>query len=103
MSGTGSENRQSVPAASGWPTGTVTAYAAAILAFGYALVSLYRALGGHALVSTVGLSGCWGARNRTTLHWSPQIPGSSDFLPKSLPKRQHSGAETPYLLVTGAS
>jgi Protein of unknown function (DUF3995) len=55
MGGTGSENRQSTPAASGWPTaGTVTAYAAAILAFGYALVSLYWALGGHALVSTVG-------------------------------------------------
>jgi hypothetical protein len=32
----------------------VTAYAAAIVAFAYALVSLYWALGGHALVSTVG-------------------------------------------------
>ena len=34
--------------------GTATAYAAAIVAFAYALVSLYWALGGHALVSTVG-------------------------------------------------
>jgi len=32
----------------------VTAYAAAIVAFAYASVSLYWALGGHALVSTVG-------------------------------------------------
>lgn len=48
-------NGQPAPAASGWPAaGTVTAYAAAILAFAYALVSLYWALGGHALVSTVG-------------------------------------------------
>jgi len=30
------------------------AYAAAIVAFGYALMDLYWALGGHALVSTVG-------------------------------------------------
>jgi hypothetical protein len=43
------------PAAAGWPAaGIVTAYAAAILAFGYALMSLYWALGGHALISTVG-------------------------------------------------
>ena len=34
--------------------GTVAAYAAALVAFGYALVSLYWAVGGHALVSTVG-------------------------------------------------
>jgi hypothetical protein len=34
--------------------GTVTAYAAAIVAFGYALMSLYWALGGPALISTVG-------------------------------------------------
>jgi hypothetical protein len=34
--------------------GTVAAYAAAVLAFAYALVSLYWALGGHALVTTVG-------------------------------------------------
>jgi hypothetical protein len=55
MTITGTEKRQSAPAASGWPAmGTVTAYAAAIVAFGYALVSLYWALGGHALVSTIG-------------------------------------------------
>jgi Protein of unknown function (DUF3995) len=55
MAGTESENGQSAPAASGWPAaGTITAYAAAILAFAYALMSLYWALGGHALVSTVG-------------------------------------------------
>jgi hypothetical protein len=48
-------NRQSMPAASGWPAlGTVTAYAAAILPFAYALMSLYWALGGHGLVSTTG-------------------------------------------------
>jgi hypothetical protein len=35
-------------------TETVAAYGAALLAFAYALVSLYWALGGHALVSTVG-------------------------------------------------
>jgi hypothetical protein len=34
--------------------GIVTAYAAAIAAFGYAAISLYWALGGHALLSTVG-------------------------------------------------
>ena len=34
--------------------GAVTAYAAAIAAFSYALVSAYWALGGHGLVSTVG-------------------------------------------------
>jgi hypothetical protein len=52
---TGTDDGQSVPAASGWQaTGTVTAYAAAITAFAYALMSLYWALGGHALVSTVG-------------------------------------------------
>ena len=40
-----------------WPraaAGAVTAYAAAIAAFSYALVSAYWALGGHGLVSTVG-------------------------------------------------
>jgi Protein of unknown function (DUF3995) len=51
--GTGRE--QSARAASGrWAVGTVAAYAAAIVAFAYALVSLYWALGGHALVTTVG-------------------------------------------------
>jgi len=55
MGGTEDENGQSTRAASGWPAvGTATAYAAAIVAFAYALVSLYWALGGHALVSTVG-------------------------------------------------
>ena len=45
----------SAPAASGWSAmGTVTAYAAAIVAFAYALMSLYWALGGHALVTTIG-------------------------------------------------
>src|SRR5215472_1484436 len=55
MAGAGLDDGQPVPAASGWPApGTVTAYAAAVLAFGYALVSLYWAVGGHALVSTIG-------------------------------------------------
>src|SRR6516165_11136432 len=55
MTRTRTEKRQSTPAASGWSAaGTVTAYAAAIVAFGYALMSLYWALGGHALVSTIG-------------------------------------------------
>lgn len=34
--------------------GAVSAYAAAVVAFGYALVSLYWAVGGRGLVSTVG-------------------------------------------------
>jgi hypothetical protein len=43
------------PAPSGRATAaTVTAYAAAAAAFAYALVSAYWALGGHALISTVG-------------------------------------------------
>ena len=47
------ENGQSTLAASGWSAaGTVTAYAAAIVALAYALMSLYWALDGHALVST---------------------------------------------------
>ena len=55
MTRTRTEKRQSTPAASGWSAaGTVTAYAAAIVAFAYALMSLYWALGGHALVSTIG-------------------------------------------------
>ncbi len=49
------EAGQSAPAASRWPAiGTVTAYAAAIVAFAYALMSLYWALGGHALIGTIG-------------------------------------------------
>ena len=41
MTRTGTEKGRSAPAASGLPAGTVTAYAAAIVAFGYALMSLY--------------------------------------------------------------
>jgi Protein of unknown function (DUF3995) len=53
MGGTGVGH--SAAAASSWRvTGTVAAYAAAVVAFGYALVSLYWALGGRALLSTVG-------------------------------------------------
>ena len=55
MGATGTERGQSAPAATGWSAvGTVTAYAAAIVAFAYALVSLYWALGGNGLVGTVG-------------------------------------------------
>src|SRR5215472_16254833 len=55
MAGAGLDDGHPVPAASGWSApGTVTAYAAAVLAFGYALISLYWAVGGHALVSTIG-------------------------------------------------
>jgi hypothetical protein len=55
MNGTGSDSGQSAPAASRWSAlGTVAAYAAAIIAFAYAVVSLYWALGGHALIGTVG-------------------------------------------------
>jgi len=47
--------RSAAPAATGrraaWP---VAAYAAAAVAFAYALVSLYWAVGGHRLISTVG-------------------------------------------------
>ena len=43
-----------MPAAGPRTAGTVAAYAAAVVAFGYALVSLYWAVGGHRLVSTVG-------------------------------------------------
>ena len=55
MARAGIEGGQPGGGASGWPAaGTVTAYAAAVAAFGYALMSLYWALGGHALISTVG-------------------------------------------------
>jgi hypothetical protein len=51
----GVENGRSTPAGSGWSAvGTVAAYAAGIVAFAYALMSLYWALGGRALVSTIG-------------------------------------------------
>lgn len=46
------------PSGPGWfavgAVGTATAYAAAAVAFAYSLMSLYWALGGQALVSTVG-------------------------------------------------
>ncbi len=55
MGGTGVTRAQPTPAASGWSVvGTVTAYAAAFVAFAYALVSLYWAVGGNGLISTVG-------------------------------------------------
>ena len=55
MGGTGVERAPPAPAASGWPAmGTVAAYVAAVVAFAYALVSLYWAVGGHGLISTVG-------------------------------------------------
>ena len=51
----GQEPGRSGSAASGPPAlGTITAYAAAIAAFAYALISLYWAVGGRGLVSTVG-------------------------------------------------
>jgi hypothetical protein len=54
MGRTGVEPGQPRPAV-GWPAaGAVAAYAAAVAAFGYALVSPYWAVGGHGLVSTVG-------------------------------------------------
>src|SRR5215510_11416142 len=53
--GTGAGRGRSAGAATSCgAVGTVAAYAAAIVAFAYALVSLYWALGGHALVATVG-------------------------------------------------
>lgn len=55
MGGTGRERRRCATAALGSRAlGTVTAYAAAITAFAYALMSLYWAVGGRGLVSTVG-------------------------------------------------
>jgi len=55
MAETDADGARPAPAASGWvAVGTVTAYAAAVVAFGYALVSLYWAAGGDGLVSTVG-------------------------------------------------
>lgn len=55
MRRTGAEGgRSAVPAASRRTAGTVAAYAAAVVAFAYALVSAYWAVGGHRLVSTVG-------------------------------------------------
>jgi hypothetical protein len=55
MGRTDIERPPSAPAAAGWTAvGTAAAYAAALVAFAYALVSLYWAVGGHGLVSTVG-------------------------------------------------
>ena len=56
MGRTRAESRRSAaPTATGRrAAGTVTAYAAAVVAFAYALVSLYWAVGGRRLVSTVG-------------------------------------------------
>src|SRR5690348_17301814 len=55
MSGAGLARRRCAsPALGSGALGTVTAYAAAIAAFAYALVSLYWAVGGRGLVSTVG-------------------------------------------------
>jgi Protein of unknown function (DUF3995) len=55
MGGAGAARAQSSPAACRWSlVGTVTAYAAGFVAFAYALVSLYWAVGGHGLISTVG-------------------------------------------------
>jgi hypothetical protein len=46
---------QSASATAGWSAvGIISAYAAAIVAFAYAVMSLYWAVGGHALVSTIG-------------------------------------------------
>jgi hypothetical protein len=49
------------------------------------------------------VSGRWGARNRTMLHWSPQIPGSSDFYPDFYPKTRRGRIKMSYLLVTAAN
>jgi len=55
MGRTGAGSERSAPASSRLPAaGTVAAYAAGFVAFGYALVSLYWALGGRGLVSTIG-------------------------------------------------
>ncbi len=55
MGRTGAGSGRSASAASRWPTvATAAAYAAGFVAFAYALVSLYWALGGRGLISTVG-------------------------------------------------
>jgi len=54
MGETGVRNGRSVPV-TGWSAlGIVSAYVAAIVAFAYAAMSLYWAVGGRALVGTVG-------------------------------------------------
>lgn len=55
MTTSGTEGGRAPHAAHGRPApGTLAAYMASVVAFGYALLSLYWALGGHALISTVG-------------------------------------------------
>jgi hypothetical protein len=55
MDGTGGDSGRRGPAAAWWAAaGTAAGYAAAIVAFAYALVSLYWAAGGRALIGTVG-------------------------------------------------
>ncbi len=55
MNGTASRGEQSARAGGGWlAVEAIAAYAAAALAFGYALISLYWSLGGHGLLGTVG-------------------------------------------------
>ena len=55
MDGTGGGSRKPSPAPFRWDAaGTVAAYAAALVAFAYALVSLYWAAGGQAFLGTVG-------------------------------------------------
>lgn len=55
MERTRTGDRPPEPAASRWlVAGRAAAYAASLAAFAYGLVSLYWALGGHGLISTVG-------------------------------------------------
>ena len=55
MGRAGVGNGQSARGTTGWSAvGIISAYAAAIVAFAYAVISLYWAVGGHALVSTIG-------------------------------------------------
>ena len=54
MGGTSIDRAQAPPPIGWFAAGTAAAYAAAIVAFAYALVSLYLAAGGHGLVRTVG-------------------------------------------------
>ena len=55
MERVGARKGQSASATAGWSAvGIVSAYAAAMVAFAYAVMSLYWAAGGHALVSTIG-------------------------------------------------
>jgi hypothetical protein len=54
MGRTSIDRAQAPPPSGRSAAGTAAAYAAAIVAFAYALVSLCWAVGGHGLVSTVG-------------------------------------------------